>query len=176
MESLKRAFRGNVYLTGFMGSGKSAVGRALARRLGLGFVDLDSRIERRAGAPVAQIFERMGEARFRRWEGEALRGICRRKGLVVSLGGGALLRPGNRRAVAKSGRLVCLTCSEAELWRRLKAETGLRPLLDGPRPRERLRRVLRERRRHYANADFRVSTTRLNAALAAARIARRLAP
>lgn len=166
--------RGNIYLTGFMGAGKSAVGKALARRLGWGFVDLDSRIERRAGFCVSEIFERMGEARFRRLEEGALRRICRSRGLVVALGGGALLKPQNRRAVRGSGLLVSLSCAEPELWRRLKAGLGQRPLLKGPGARERLRRLLSRRKNLYARADLSVSTTRKNPAQAAALIARRL--
>jgi len=165
--------KGNIYLSGFMGSGKSSVGLALARRLGLGFLDLDRQVERRAGLSLPRLFER-GEEAFRRLESSALRQASRLRGRVVALGGGALLDPCNRRLVKGSGILVSLVCSERELWRRLKPELALRPLLQGPKPRSRLRALLRNRRRLYASADLRVSTTGRSPEQAAVIIARRL--
>jgi shikimate kinase len=166
------ALRGNVYLTGFMGAGKSAVGRALARLLGRPFLDTDALIERRAGRSVAQIFAAGGEPAFRRLERQAVARAARRRGIVCALGGGALLHPPSRRLVASSGLLVALTCSERELWRRLKPTLALRPLLSGGRPA--LRRLLRARRGAYARADISVSTSALSAPRAARLIARRL--
>lgn len=151
--------RKNIYLVGFMGSGKSAVGRALSRLLRTRFCDLDADIERRAGRPVARIFEDDGEAGFRRLERSALRRSSRLAGWVVALGGGALLDRGNRRLAASTGIVVRLACSEAELWRRLKPHAGKRPLLVSRSPRRRLRELLRERRGAYGGAAITVSTT-----------------
>lgn len=162
----------NIYLTGFMAAGKTTVGRRLARQLGRRFVDLDALIERRSGRSVAGLFER-GEAAFRKLETAALRRAAASTRLVVALGAGTLLKPANRSLAA--GTLVWLTASEARLWQRLRRSRGERPLLGAARGRRRrLRRLLRLRRRGYAAAALRVSTTRRPPALAAELIARKL--
>jgi shikimate kinase len=165
----------NLYLTGFMGTGKTSVGRELARRLRRPFVDLDSDIEARAGQTISELFSR-GEPAFRRAEARALRRASRRPGLVVALGGGALLSAENRKLVADSGLLICLTCAEDRLWRRLRADGLTRPLLgSGGRRRERMRRLLSRRRGLYRQADVSASTTHRTPAQAAALIVRKLA-
>jgi shikimate kinase len=162
------------YLTGFMGTGKSAVGRALARRLRRPFVDLDAEIERGAGAAVAEIFARRGERAFRRLERAALAEAARRRGAVVALGGGALLDASSRALVARTGTLVRLTCARRELARRLRGSRAARPLLAGGRLEARIGALRRARRGADAEAAFSVSTTRRSPAAAAALIARRL--
>lgn len=164
----------NVYLTGFMGTGKSAVGRALARRLRRRFVDLDAAVERSAGLPVAGIFARRGEAAFRRLERAALAKAAARGGAVVALGGGALLDARNRALAARTGTVVRLTCSRRELVRRLRAKRAERPLLAGGPLDARVASLLAARRGAYAGARLTVSTTRITNAAAAAAIARRL--
>jgi shikimate kinase len=166
--------RPNVYLTGFMGTGKSAVGRALARRLRRPFTDLDAAVEKAAGLPVAEVFARRGEAAFRRLERRALARAAARGGAVVALGGGALLDPRNRALAARTGTVVRLTCSRRELVRRLRRSRAERPLLDGGPLDARVKRLLAARRGAYGGARFAVSTTRLSHAAAAAAIARRL--
>ncbi|MCX5795372.1 MAG: shikimate kinase [Elusimicrobia bacterium] len=159
-----------IYLTGFMGAGKTSVGRSLARRLRRPFVDLDSEVERAAGRPIRELFQR-GERSFRRLESAALRRAAARKAAVVALGGGTLLRRSNRLLVRKTGLLVSLSCSEAALWSRLRPDDGKRPLLGaGAGRRERLRRLLARRRGLYRDADRVVSTTRRTPAQAAAQI------
>lgn len=142
-----------------MGCGKSVVGPLLARRLKMDFADLDIVIVRQSGRTIPQLFEK-GEESFRRAEAQALRRLCAGKARVIALGGGALLRPGNRKAVAASGRLVRLTCSEPELWRRLKPELHRRPLLAGPKPRQALKSLIDARRGACRGARISVSTTR----------------
>lgn len=164
----------NVYLAGFMGVGKSAVGRILARRLRRPFVDLDATIERAAGARVAELFARRGEKSFRRLESAALARAARRRGAVVALGGGVLLSAENRRLAKRTGRLVRLTCSRRELARRLRPQRASRPLLAGGSLMKRISALLESRRDAYAGADFAVSTTGLTTTQVAARIARRL--
>lgn len=164
-----------IFLTGFMGSGKSTVGRSLAVLLGLPFMDLDSRIEREQGLDVHQIFFRKGEAYFRALERKALRALASKPRGVVALGGGALLDPRNRALVESRGTLVALSCAEPELWRRVKPVLKARPLLNGPGARGRMRALLARRRAGYAHADLVVSTTRTPPKKAAALIARRLA-
>jgi shikimate kinase len=162
-----------VYLTGFMGSGKSAVGRALARRLRRPFIDLDAAVESASGLRVAEIFARRGESAFRRLEGAALARAAGRRA-VVALGGGALLNPRNRELVGRTGVLVRLTCARRELARRLRRERAQRPLLAGGSLEVRIAKLLSERRAAYSGADFTVSTTSRTVAAAAAAAARRL--
>lgn len=161
--------RRTVFLAGFMGTGKTAVGRALARRLRLPFFDSDAEIERRARSSVPRIFARRGQPFFRRLESDVIRRLAARGPCVVSLGGGALLDP---RTAALARPRVVLTCAEPELWRRLRPQLASRPLLSGGRPA--LRALLRKRRLLYRGADVTVSTTRRSPAAAAALIARRL--
>ncbi len=163
-----------VYLTGFMGVGKSAVGRELALRLGRRFIDLDAHVERAAGAAVATVFARRGEKAFRRLERAALARVARRSGAVVALGGGALLDARNRALVARTGTLVRLTCARAELVRRLRPQRARRPLLAAGSLGARVAALLKARRGAYAGADLTVSTTGLTTERVAARIARRL--
>ena len=164
----------NIYLTGFMGTGKSAVGRELARRLKRPFVDLDAAIERATGSKVAEVFARRGEAAFRRMERTALAKAAEKSGAVIALGGGALLDPRNRRAVARTGILIRLTCSRRELVRRLRPSRAERPLLAGGSLDVKVARLIAARRHAYGAARMTVSTTRLSNAKAAALIARRL--
>lgn len=97
-----------IYLTGFMGAGKTSVGRALSERLGLPFADLDEEIERRTGSTVREIFERGGEPEFRRLELETLAELLQRPDLVLATGGGTTSVPAARRLLASSGVLVWL--------------------------------------------------------------------
>lgn len=165
--------RPTIYLTGFMGAGKSVVGKELARLLRRPFIDLDLSIASAAGSSVASLFARRGEAAFRALERKALRRAARRPGVVVALGGGALLDPRNR-AVVKKGLLVNLSCSRAELVRRLRPGRAARPLLAGGALEARVGKLLVERRDAYAGADLNVSTTRNSPKAAAMIIARRL--
>jgi shikimate kinase len=95
-----------IYLTGFMGCGKTTVGRRLAQRLGVGFVDLDEEIERRAGMTVRQIFEQQGEPVFRQMEAEALRGTLALPDVVVALGGGTTAFETNAALIGSNGLSV----------------------------------------------------------------------
>lgn len=166
--------RTTVYLTGFMGVGKSAVGKELARLLRRPFVDLDGLIEREAGSSVASLFARRGEAAFRKIESKALARAAKRKGVIVALGGGTLLDPRNRALVAKTGLLVGLSCSRSELIRRLRPVRDSRPLLAGGSLSARVGKLLTARRAAYEGTDFSVSTTVNSPSAAAGIIARRL--
>jgi shikimate kinase len=117
-----------VCLCGFMGSGKTTVGTALARRLDYDFVDLDARIEQIEGQSIAQIFHASGEACFRELEEREGLAMLKRNRIVVGLGGGALASPRLLQAVCRSSFLVYLTAPPAELYRRTRAH-GERPLL-----------------------------------------------
>ena len=154
----------NVYLIGFSGSGKSAIGRRLARRMRRKHVDMDDEIVARSGTPIPEIFRQEGEPGFRAREKELLEEISGQKRLIVSTGGGAPLAPGNRTAMAKSGVIVCLEAKPDFLYGRLKRHLGdeskgqVRPLLEGDDPKKRIEALKEYRQRFYATADWTVHT------------------
>lgn len=164
----------HLHLIGFMGTGKSEVGRALAERLNLPFLDADRAIERRAKKTVAEIFRTQGEARFRKLEKGLAEGLGTKVSRVIAWGGGAWLEKGNRARMLESGTVILLTCSEEELWRRLEPEVAIRPLLSGPDPRGNFRRLLKKRKNAYKGADMTVSTTGKSAEEIARAILKRL--
>lgn len=119
----------HVFLIGFMGAGKSTVGRRLAVRLGLPFIDLDARIEQDAGCSIVEIFDAEGEQRFRDREREALAAVAEEPASVVACGGGIVLADENRRLLNDTGRVVYLKVSAGEALARIGDTTG-RPLLE----------------------------------------------
>ena len=140
----------NVVLTGFMGTGKTTVGRVLAQRLGRPFVDTDALIEERHG-PIPEIFAELGEDRFRELERAVATELSAQRGLVVSTGGRMLLDPVNAAALQSSGLVVCLVAPAEEILRRVSA-VGVedRPLLHVADPRARIIELLEERQSGYA--------------------------
>ena len=144
----------NLYLYGPPGSGKSTLARTLAVRKGMPLVDLDAEIVKAAGKPIAEIFAASGEGAFRALEKEILRRVASGRGQVVALGGGALLDPESRALAESTGRVVLLECDEEELVRRVSASRE-RPLLAGDAA-ARLRRLLSDRREHYAGFSERI--------------------
>ena len=141
----------HIYLTGFMGVGKSTVGRALGESLGWAFVDLDSSIESRCQMSIARIFAERGEEWFRQQEHEALAAVSSHSNTVVAVGGGALERPDNRRLMRQKGITVWLDAPFSLILQRLgDAERARRPMFSD----EAAARALLDRRRpHYARAD-----------------------
>ncbi len=174
---------GRVVLVGFMAAGKTSAGRALARRTGYRFVDLDEEVERRAGRTVPEIFREEGEAGFRRLEAEVTRALDPPRGsapeagaaggpgpaggrgddpggadgLVVATGGGWMARPELRDRWRDAVR-VWLEVSPEEALRRLDGDLATRPMVDPDEPLASLRRTLERRRDDYARAEHRVST------------------
>jgi shikimate kinase len=130
----------SVFLVGLPGSGKSTVGRQLARRLGLPFVDVDALAESRLGCSVRAFFEREGEAAFRALETALIDEVSHRPVSVVSTGGGAVLRDENRQAMRRRGHVVYLRSSPDELYRRLRHDRN-RPLLQVDDPLAKLREL-----------------------------------
>jgi shikimate kinase len=145
-----------LYLVGFMASGKTTVGRALAAAIGWPFVDLDTEIEKQEGLPIGRIFSERGEAHFRKAETEALRlHVARVKAghpSVIALGGGAFVQPGNRELLESGGVTLWLDCPFDLVSRRLGDDTT-RPLAID---RARLESLFIERRPLYEQADYRV--------------------
>lgn len=118
-----------IFLTGFMGSGKSYLGKLLATRLGFGFVDLDDLIEARMGMPIFQIFEQLGEPAFRKAEAECLRSLAVRGQIVVATGGGTPCFFENLNWMNENGVTIYLATSPLVLAQRLLSEKAKRPLL-----------------------------------------------
>jgi len=132
----------NLYLIGPMGSGKTAVGRELAKALGRRFYDSDAEIERRTGVDIPFIFEKEGEARFRERERECLAELTAHRGVVVATGGGAVLDPATRRRLASTGTVIYLKTSIDDQLRRTRVSRN-RPLLETADPRAVLERLPR---------------------------------
>lgn len=150
----------NLVLTGFMGTGKTTIGRLVAERLGLPFLDMDAEIERRAGQPVKAIFASQGEAAFRQMEHDLCQELAARRGLVIATGGGALLDPASRASLNDSGLVICLTAEPEALVARL-AGVDDRPLLHGDDPAGRIRALIASRQAVYAALPFQLDTTHL---------------
>jgi shikimate kinase len=152
----------NIYLVGPMGTGKSAVGRHLARQLCVPFFDSDAEIERVAGVDIPYIFDEEGESGFRRREHEALVSLCAREPIVLATGGGAILDPENRQILKETGVVVYLQTSVAQQLQRVGTGRG-RPLLnngkDGPGLAQRLEQLREIREPLYREiADLTIGT------------------
>ena len=148
----------NLFLVGPMGSGKSAVARQLARRLGLQFVDSDDEIETRTGVDIPYIFEREGEAGFREREAEIIDHLTLADGLVLATGGGAVLDARSRERLRTRGHVVYLRTSVEQQLARTRRSTD-RPLLNNPDPRGTLARLFEMRAPLYQEvAEFVVDT------------------
>jgi shikimate kinase len=148
-----------IYLVGFMGSGKSTVGRRLAHRLGWDFFDIDDEIEAAERMSISRIFEERGEAEFRRIETAVLRqhigAIERGRPAVLALGGGAFTQPANREMLENNGVTVWLDCPFEMLWRRV-GQASHRPLARDP---EEFAALYRDRQETYRLADAHIPIT-----------------
>lgn len=141
----------NAVLIGMMGSGKSTVGRILARELQRPFVDTDTLVELKSGQLIRQIFAAEGEAGFRRLEAEAVAEVMAGENQIIATGGGAVLRPENRQALRRGALVFWLDAEPAELYRRAMHQgAAARPLLQGPDPLATLRNLRAERALAYA--------------------------
>jgi len=128
-------------LVGMPGSGKTTVGRQLAHRLGVSFIDLDHRLEQHLGTSIRQFFETEGEARFRDIEAQLLADVAQQPGgMVLSTGGGAVLRPENREVLRRFGNVLYLRALPEEIYKRVRRDRN-RPLLQVSNPMEKLREL-----------------------------------
>ncbi len=148
----------NIVITGFMGTGKSSVGRLVADRLGRAFVDMDLLIEEAEGCSIAEIFAAKGEPYFRSLERDLCLELSARSGLVIATGGGALIDARNRELMDRSGMLFCLQCGPDEILRRL-ARAEDRPLLEVEDRRKRIETLLAHRQAAYAQIPYQIETT-----------------
>lgn len=161
--------RSLIFLTGFMGSGKSTVGCRLAMSLGLRFFDLDTEIENRMQKPISQIFEEEGAAFFREIESEILKDLVKLPFSVIALGGGTITEMENLRLVKQHGVLICLQSEPEVIWSRV-ADTHRRVLLTqenipGRQPltesqiHDRIERLIQLRKPYYDESDLFIDTT-----------------
>ena len=150
----------NVYLVGMMGAGKTTIGRLLARRLRMRFIDSDQEIERRCGVKVPLIFEIEGEPGFRARESQVLGELTALEGIVLATGGGVVLAPANRERLAAAGTVIYLRAKPEDLYERVRNDRN-RPLLATPDPLARLRELYVERDPLYQEvADIVIDTGR----------------
>ncbi|MER3483646.1 MAG: shikimate kinase [Meiothermus sp.] len=157
-----------VALTGFMGVGKSRIGRELARELMLHFIDLDRYIERETGLSIPDIFRHLGEGTFRQLEAEAVAELTHKDFLVLSLGGGTFVNAENRERLLRRGPVVSLWASPETIHERVSRRPGQRPILENTDPTEtkdmatlafeRIQKLLLEREGIYRQATIHVST------------------
>lgn len=151
----------NIVLMGFMGTGKTAVGKRLATRLGMEFVDMDHVIEHRAGKSVSRIFAEDGEPRFREMERALAAELSAHCGLVIGCGGGVVLNPDNVRQFQRSGLVVCLTASADTIFKRT-SRSRHRPLLEKEDRFQRIVDLLDKRRALYAAIPNQIDTEALS--------------
>jgi len=159
-----------IILSGFMGTGKSVVAEVLSRRWGLRSVDTDAMIEEQVGTSIAEIFATRGEQHFRDLETEVLTQLAGQRGLIVSTGGGILLREDNVELLRQMGPIICLHASAETIMQRT-ASSDQRPLLNTPDPQTEIRQLLAERKAAYQQADYHVATDELSVEQAAEAVA-----
>ncbi len=155
--------KNNLVLIGFMGTGKTSLGKMLAAKLGCAFVDLDQKIEADAAMKIPDIFALHGEAHFRKLERDAVEEVSKRHGIVIATGGGTVKDARNVQLLKEHGIMICLTTSVDELLKRTEMK-GERPVLDNTHQsqgdrRAAIEKLLAERRQFYSQADYFVDTT-----------------
>jgi 3-dehydroquinate synthase len=151
----------NLIITGFMGTGKSIVGREAAQRLGRPFVDMDAEIEAQAGKPIPRIFAEDGESAFRAMETALCQKLSGRDGQVIATGGGVLVDPRNRARMLEGNTVICLHADADQILQRVGDDEG-RPLLDVDDPRAEIERLLAARHDAYAALPWHVDTSGLS--------------
>lgn len=148
----------NIYLVGFMGTGKTSVGKEVARRLKRQFADIDELIELKEKRAIGDIFAREGEGYFRCLEKCVLKEVSVQDHFVVACGGGIVTNEENIRLMKQTGTMVCLSASPEAILRRTKGVSH-RPLLNVADPAKRIEELLSSRQRFYAQADRMIDTT-----------------
>ncbi len=159
----------NIYLTGFMGTGKSSTGREIARRLKWAYCDLDESIEQQEKKSIPDIFKEKGEPYFRGLENNFLQEVSLKNNHVVSCGGGIVINSENIRLMKETGVMVCLSAKPEVILARTRKFSN-RPLLNVPNPEEKITSLLAERQKFYEQADMVVDTSELSIAQTAERV------
>ncbi len=147
----------NIVLTGFMGTGKTEVGRILSRKLGYVLVDADTEIEKEQGMTITDIFKQYGEPKFRDIEADVIRRLSEMENAVISTGGGAVLRQDNMDNLRKNGVVICLTASPETILKRTSNNND-RPLLQVEDPLKKIKELLEFRKPYYEKADIMIDT------------------
>lgn len=151
----------NIVLVGFMGTGKNVVGKVLAQRLGIRFVDMDQMIEEIEGRSIAQIFEKNGEPYFRKIEKQVAKEVSEYEGVVIAAGGGVVLDQENVDNLKKNGLMICLSAKPGVILERTKGYIH-RPLLNVEDPGKRVAELLEDRAPFYAKAHYQIDTSSLS--------------
>ena len=151
----------NIYLVGFMGTGKTAVGRALAKKLKVQLVDIDDLIVKKENRSINDIFSQSKEPYFRKLEQETLREIALGNGQVVACGGGIVINPDNIAIMKKSGTMIGLTARPEIIYERIKRASH-RPLLKVADPQEKIKELLALRKPYYEQAHVVIDTSSLS--------------
>ena len=161
----------NIYLVGFMGTGKTSVGRQLAKEKGWSFIDLDELIELKQQRRIVEIFAQEGEPYFRKIEKKFLKQVSTQKKFVVACGGGVVLDKANIKIMKKTGVLICLCANGEEILKRVSSN-ALRPILNVAHPRERIELLLKMRAPYYLQADKTIDTSDLSVKQVVAKISK----
>lgn len=148
----------NIILTGFMGTGKTQVGRRLASRLRWSFIDTDFVIEQELNTSIRQLFAEKGEVYFREQERRVIARVCQHQLCVIATGGGAIVDPANAQQLKNSGLLVCLTATPEVIFARVWSNTD-RPLLQAEDPLATIRTLMASRADAYARAQVTIDTS-----------------
>jgi shikimate kinase len=151
----------NIYLVGFMATGKTAVGKELARKKKWQFVDLDELIELKEKRTITDIFSKNGEPYFRRLEHDTLKQVSQEKKFVVACGGGIVINPANIKIMKDTGIIICLTATPEVIFKRACAYSH-RPLLNVANPQKQIELLLKLRAPYYAQADKTIDTSKLS--------------
>lgn len=152
---------GNIYLVGFMGTGKSSVGRELAKKIKWQFMDLDELIELREKRDIPHIFAQDGEPYFRRLEKRVLKEVSKETKFIVACGGGIVLDKENIKIMKEQGRVICLTASPKEILNRTKG-CAHRPFLNVADPKKQIELLLKLRAPFYARVDKTIDTSKIS--------------
>ena len=151
----------NIVLTGFMGTGKSLIGKRLAKKLRMSYLGTDELIERREKDSISAIFKKKGEEYFRRLETKVVKEVALLDNFVISTGGGVVLREGNIRLLKKNALIICLFASLEVIVKRTKGNEE-RPLLEVNNQKKRIEELLAMRRPYYDKADLKIDTSTLD--------------
>ncbi len=147
----------NIYLVGFMGTGKTTVGRLLAQQLKKKFVEMDEEIERQEKKSIVEIFSKKGEPYFRKLEKRLLKGLAKESNLVISCGGGLICDEENLKILKKTGLVFHLYASAEAIYHRVKDQTH-RPLLNVKEPLKVIKKLLAKRWPYYMQAHYSINT------------------